>query len=297
MRRVGILILLITTTVIAGGLHLPENRLYIPKIDTGYNQYNTPSLHKNSKYVLTFDDGPHPVHTAKILDILKKNKVRATFFILTEKLNKKTLPIFKRILDEGHIASSHNHIHDHNNRIPEAVFKKNIKSSILKLAKYYKLAGHTMDTFYFRFPYAEYGGHKDYHHMNVIKEVSDELFGKNCIHFVFWDIDSGDWIPKLTPDEVFKNIRAHHIGGEYTTYKIGRDNSGRKVILKKSAFVKDPTAGGVILQHDIQKRSVKGTELFLKYAKENYIDIVPLTSVDEFSYSGLNCKLLEKIKS
>jgi peptidoglycan/xylan/chitin deacetylase (PgdA/CDA1 family) len=293
MGKLGVFLLFIVgISAVAGGLHLPENRLYIPKVDTGYEQYNTPSIHFSSKYVLTFDDGPHPVHTAQILDILKKYKVKATFFILTEKLNARTLPIFKRILDEGHIASSHNHVHDHNNKIPEKVFKKNIKSSILKLAKYYKLAGHQMNTFYFRFPYAEYGGHKDYHHMNVIKEVSDELFGKNCIHFVFWDIDSGDWIPKLTPEEVFNNIKAHHIGGSYTTYKLGRDANGKRVILKKPAFIQNPTEGGVILQHDIQKRSVKGTELFLRYAKENYIDIIPLKTVDEFSYNDLGCKLI-----
>lgn len=284
---------LLTAATFAIGLHLPESRLYIPKVDIGYSQYNTPSIHNTNKYVLTFDDGPHATNTPKILDILKKYNVKATFFILTERLTPKTLPILKRILDEGHIASSHNHIHDHNNKIPEAVFKKNIKSSMIKLKKYYELAGHKMDTFYFRFPYAEYGGHKDYHHMNVIQKVSEELFGKNCIHFVFWDIDSGDWIPNLTPTEVFKNIRAHHVGGEYTTYKLGRDNRGRRVILKKPAYIKHPTQGGVILQHDIQKRSVKGTELFLKYAKENNIDILPITEVEEFSYKNLGCKYIQ----
>jgi peptidoglycan/xylan/chitin deacetylase (PgdA/CDA1 family) len=135
--------------------------------------------------------------------------VKATFFILTDKLNDKTFPLFKRILDEGHIASSHDQIHDHNNRVDEITFKQKLKNSFIKLNQFYKRAGHEMTTFYFRFPYAEYGGHSQYHHMNVIKEVSQELFGNNCIHFVFWDIDSGDWIPGLSGSQVFQNEIQH----------------------------------------------------------------------------------------
>ena len=278
------------TKSLLGIEHLPEDRLYVPQVDTGYEQYNTPSLHKTSKYVLTFDDGPHPRFTEEILDILKQYKVKATFFILTNKLNDKTFPFFKRILDEGHIASSHNHFHDYSDQLNEETFKKNIKDSFLKLHSFYKRAGHEMKTFYFRFPYAQYGGHKYYHHMNVIKEVSDELFGKNCIHFAFWDIDSSDWIPKLTGQEVFENLKAYHEGGKYITYRLARQN-GRRIIIKKPTKVDNPLGGGVILQHDIQYRSIEGTKRFLQYAKNNYIDIVPLSSVDEFSYKGLDCKL------
>ncbi len=269
--------------------HLPESRTYIPRVDIGYEQYNTPSLHFKSQYVLTFDDGPHPINTPKILDILKEYNVKATFFVLTHKLKRSNLALIKRILDEGHIVSSHDHIHDHNNRIDKETFKKKMTMSFLKLKEYYELAGHEMTTFYFRFPYAEYGGRSDYHHINVLKEVSDELFGKNCIHFAFWDIDSGDWIPNLTPTEVYKNIRAHHIGGEYTTYRTTRDSRGRQVILKKKAYVDKPTEGGVILQHDIQTRSIEGTRQFLQYALENQIKIVRMDDVDEFSYKGLGC--------
>mgnify|MGYP000259417527 CR=1 FL=1 len=288
MRILTVLFIFISLAT-AKFLHLPENRLYIPKVDTGYDQYNTPSLHFKSQYVLTFDDGPHPINTPKILDILKEYNVKATFFVLTHKLKPSNLALIKRMLDEGHIVSSHDHIHDHNNKIDRDTFKKKMTMSFKKLKEFYELAGHKMSTFYFRFPYAEYGGRSDYHHINVLKEVSTELFGKNCIHFVFWDIDSGDWIPKLTPTEVFKNIRAHDIGGEYTTYRTTRDSRGRQVILKKKAYVKNPTEGGVILQHDIQKRSIDGTRQFLDYALENNIEIKRMDTVDEFSYKGLNC--------
>jgi len=287
----GLIIASLATKALLGGYHLPEDRVYTPRVDVGYEQYNTPSLHKTGDYVLTFDDGPHPVHTPKLLDILKKHNVKATFFILTRKLNNKTLPLFKRILDEGHIAASHDHFHDHNNRIDEKTFKKNVKDSFLKLKEFYKKAGHKFKYPYFRFPYAEYGGNRNYHHMNIIKEVSQELFGKNCIHFTFWDIDSSDWIPKLTGKEVFENLKAYHEGGKYITYEIVRIN-GKKVIKKKPSFVDKPLGGGVILQHDIQKRTLEGTDMFLNYAKTNYLNIKHLPEVEEFSYDGLGCEFL-----
>lgn len=269
--------------------HLPEDRLYIPLVDRGYDQYDTPSIHHTNKYVLTFDDGPHPVYTPQILDILKKHNVKATFFILTHKLNDKTFPIFKRILDEGHIASSHNHYHDYSNQLDQEEFKRNLKNSFLKLKEFYHRAGHKMETFYFRFPYAQYGGHKYYHHMNVIKEVSDELFGKNCIHFAFWDIDSSDWVPKLSGQEVFENLKAYHEGGKYISYKIIREN-GKKIIQKRPIHISNPLGGGVILQHDIQYRTIEGTEKFLEYSKNQKIEILPLNEISEFSYETLDCK-------
>ena len=35
---------------------------------------------------LTFDDGPHPIYTEKILDILEKYKIKATFFMVGENI-------------------------------------------------------------------------------------------------------------------------------------------------------------------------------------------------------------------
>ena len=65
-------------------------------------------LAKSDKKViaLTFDDGPVPNYTEKILDILKKNNVKATFFIVGANL--KLYPaIGKRIVGEGHTIANH----------------------------------------------------------------------------------------------------------------------------------------------------------------------------------------------
>lgn len=59
---------------------------------------------------LTFDDGPSDL-TGQVLDILKKNKIGATFFVLGEQV-KKYPQLISRIYEEGHAIG--NHTYDHN---------------------------------------------------------------------------------------------------------------------------------------------------------------------------------------
>src|SRR5690606_8890195 len=106
MKILSLLSLCLSFNALATSFHLPEERNYRPGQDIGYTQYGAESFHHKMQYVLTFDDGPHPTRTPLILDILKKYNAKATFVILTEKLNNKTLPIIKRTLDEGHIVAS-----------------------------------------------------------------------------------------------------------------------------------------------------------------------------------------------
>ena len=60
---------------------------------------------------LTFDDGPDEVFTPQVLDILKKYDVKATFFLIGEKVqyNKK---IVKREKEEGHEIGNHTFTHN-----------------------------------------------------------------------------------------------------------------------------------------------------------------------------------------
>lgn len=263
--------------------HYPEDRTYTSR-DRGYTQYGAPSLHHTNKYALTFDDGPHPVRTAKILDILKRYNVKALFLVITTNINNSTFPLIKRMLDEGHLVGSHGFQHDNSDKLPEAQWKAKVKQSFIDLAKWYKKAGYELNMPYYRFPYAVYGGRSDYHHMNTLKEISRELMGDNCIHFTFWDHDSGDWIPGMTAQEVSDNFRAFQEGGKVVSYK---SVGGKivKVIKNGSAY-----EGGVILQHDIQESSVKGTEMMLKYAQDNGIGFVRIDEVEEFLITK-NCRM------
>lgn len=59
---------------------------------------------------LTFDDGPHPEYTEKILDILKKYEIKATFFVVGENAEKYP-EIVKREKQEGHEIGNHTKTH------------------------------------------------------------------------------------------------------------------------------------------------------------------------------------------
>jgi peptidoglycan/xylan/chitin deacetylase (PgdA/CDA1 family) len=59
---------------------------------------------------LTFDDGPWPGSTAKVLDILKKNNIKGTFFIVGQML-KQHPDLGQRIVIEGHVIANHTWTH------------------------------------------------------------------------------------------------------------------------------------------------------------------------------------------
>lgn len=60
---------------------------------------------------LTFDDGPHPVNTPIILDILKRHDARATFFVVGTAVD--AYPeLIQRIISEGHTLANHTWAHD-----------------------------------------------------------------------------------------------------------------------------------------------------------------------------------------
>ena len=61
--------------------------------------------------ILTFDDGPDPVNTPKILDILAKYKVKSIFFLIGHKAEEHP-DIVRRIVSEGHLIGNHTNAHN-----------------------------------------------------------------------------------------------------------------------------------------------------------------------------------------
>lgn len=56
---------------------------------------------------LTFDDGPNPLATPELLDVLDRHGVAATFFVISPFITDETLPIVRRMFDEGHAVALH----------------------------------------------------------------------------------------------------------------------------------------------------------------------------------------------
>nr|WP_307992582.1 polysaccharide deacetylase family protein [uncultured Niameybacter sp.] len=143
---------------------------------------------------LTFDDGPS-ANTAKILDFLKANNIRATFFVL-EKDGYDDL--YKRIVDEGHAIAIHSSTHDYA-QIYQNV--DNFMNDVNSLSNHIKeLTG--VETKLLRFPGGSnntvshrYGG-KDI--MNqIIPTVTDAGFV-----YYDWNVDSMDAAKGLQDTQV-----------------------------------------------------------------------------------------------
>jgi peptidoglycan/xylan/chitin deacetylase (PgdA/CDA1 family) len=263
-------------------------QIYVPGKDTGFNQYLTKSLRGTEKVVLTFDDGPDVVTTPILLDTLKKFNIKATFFILTERINAETLPIVKRIVAEGHNLGSHHHDHINNNTKPEIMYREGLKTSITMTAGIMEEMNAEHREVYYRFPYGLYGSSsRAYHHLNVMKDVSNELFGDNCINFVFWDIDTVDWLEDMSPPEIAQNVMANITGGTAYEFKKNSDGSYSKVTYK----INKPIGGGVVLMHDVHARSVASIPLLLKKFADLGVQVVPLQEVEEYAYHGKECRL------
>ena len=81
---------------------LPCSGFHHPVICHGKTDKKTVSI--------TFDDGPDPVKTPVILDILKKNGIRATFFCIGKNIPGQE-QLLQRIVDEGHLAGNHSFSH------------------------------------------------------------------------------------------------------------------------------------------------------------------------------------------
>lgn len=59
---------------------------------------------------LTFDDGPHPPETERVLDVLRERGARATFFLIGSKVSGNEA-VLRRMLEEGHVLGLHTYSH------------------------------------------------------------------------------------------------------------------------------------------------------------------------------------------
>ncbi len=83
--------------------------IFISFMTTNSYCFQSP-ISKSKVAYITFDDGPNK-YTPKILDLLKKYDMKATFFLLEDRIN--AYPeIVKRILNEGHSIGLHGQSHE-----------------------------------------------------------------------------------------------------------------------------------------------------------------------------------------
>lgn len=139
---------------------------------------------QDNKIALTFDDGPHPIYTPRILDILDKYNIKATFFIIgvNAKNYKETL---KEIVRRGHEIGNHTFSHSMiKNQSPSSVVYEIEECRRL----IYEISGE--NPVIFRPP----GGL-----MATLDPDDAELL--ESYNIVLWSIDTLDWSHR-SPEEI-----------------------------------------------------------------------------------------------
>lgn len=125
------------------------NETSFSNLDTSTNLNDITKSNEKKAY-LTFDDGPTTKATGKILDILKEEQVKATFFVVGKHV-KEHPELVKREYDEGHYIA--NHGYSHNNKLlykNMESFKNEILSTDLEISNAIGVSNYCSQIF--RFP-------------------------------------------------------------------------------------------------------------------------------------------------
>ncbi|MGV9906818.1 glycosyltransferase [Streptomyces sp. NPDC003388] len=134
------------------------------------------------RIVLTFDDGPDPVWTPKVLDILKKHHAHAVFFV-TGSMTSRYPELVKRMVDEGHEVGLHTFNHPDLSYHSERRIDWELSQSQLALAG---AAG--IRSSLFRPPYSSFADAMD----DRSWPVTEYIGGRGYLTVVN-DTDSEDW--------------------------------------------------------------------------------------------------------
>ncbi|WP_232713314.1 polysaccharide deacetylase family protein [Bacillus xiapuensis] len=140
-----------------------------------------------NKVALTFDDGPDPVYTPLLLELLDKYHAKATFFVVGEKA--RAYPdIIKEIDERGHTIGLHNDVHISNWLLPPFLFKKQLKRAQQTI---YEITG--VCPVFYRPPWG---------HFNLFS-----LQAAKPLQTVIWTSIPGDWKEKVGSKELAKRLK------------------------------------------------------------------------------------------
>lgn len=227
-----------------------------------FDQRNQERLHTGrNEIILTFDDGPTPGVTEKVLNILKQYGVKATFFVIAEKAIKSPT-LMQRILDDGHIVGNHSLSHKALKDANLGFFnwKKIVRNEVLGS---HEILGPYMSNgqnFYYRAP----EGAWDSRFADLLNKDS---IGEQYIGPILWDIggaisikngqyveaaDWACWAKKLTVADCLS-------GYLYDTHS------------KK---------GGVVLMHDLRRQSAEMLEKFIPTLIQNGFSFKTLDDIE-----------------
>ncbi len=143
------------------------------------------------KIILTFDDGPSPDFTPKILDILEKEKVPATFFIVGLAAEQ-NIPILRRIYRNGYEIGNHTFTHSNMAKMSAERADLEMKATRLLIES---ITGHS--TILFRAPFNADSQPQTYEEIEPIARSK-----KDNYITVGESIDPNDWEKNVSADSI-----------------------------------------------------------------------------------------------
>lgn len=149
---------------------------------------------------LTFDDGPSKTVTPQILDILRNEGVKATFFVLGSRVE--LYPeLVKQEYEEGHFIANHGYSHNYSSiyNSKEAVLDEynNTERKIKDALGMEEYSSHL-----FRFPGGSVGGK-----YKKVKNEAKELLEENSVLHIDWNCLTNDSVGKPTYESLIKDFK------------------------------------------------------------------------------------------
>jgi len=161
-------------------MYLVKTPLLLKKL---YPQLVWDMPNSNRCIYLTFDDGPIPIVTPFVLNILKQYNAKATFFCIGDNVNKHP-DVFEQVKNDGHAIGNHTYNHLKGWDTDDQVYLENF----LK-------ADELLNINLFRPPY----GRIKRSQVKLLKQYRLEL------KIVMWNVLSGDFDVNLSPEKCLNN--------------------------------------------------------------------------------------------
>jgi peptidoglycan/xylan/chitin deacetylase (PgdA/CDA1 family) len=161
---------------------------------------------------LTFDDGPNPATTPDLLDVLAREQVRATFFLIDEHITDETAPIVARISAEGHAIGLHSGSRSYMLLSPDAL-ARTLTASAARIESFGATPCRA-----FR-PHAGWRGEQMY---AGLRQIDYALVGWG---WMLWDFN---WFRKRTADGTLGRITPRVSAGDIVVMHDGDESAPRR---------------------------------------------------------------------
>ena len=147
-----------------------------------YGNLGAVFINSDNRIYLTFDLGYESGYTSDILDVLKANNVKATFFV-TGSYARNQEEIVKRIINEGHTVGNHSNTHPDMTTVSDS----DAADEIMQVHNVLK-DNYGYESYLFRFP------------AGTFSEKTLAVAAENGYHSVFWSFAYNDWDNNNQPD-------------------------------------------------------------------------------------------------